>query len=787
MKAYGGAVRTVRSGAILGVVAQVAVLAALAAGGGLTGAGLAIGLVCGLVSSLGLALALSWDGADGPRPADWVTLTRSVLVAGVAALVASSFAGPVPRDTFLSMAAVALLLDAVDGAVARRTGTASAIGARFDMEVDAFLILVLSIYDAPRVGGFVLLIGAARYLLGGAGWIWPWLRLAVPYRYWRKVVAAVQGIVLTIVAADFLPRWLAISISLAALSLLLESFGRDVWWMWRRRPVRLENSTQQTGWKRRMRRGSAPVATLLAFLFVWAALLAPDRLDQFSVMGFLRIPLEGIVALAVLLLLPARAGRWVSVVLGAVLAVILLVGVLDVGFEQALDRRFDPVSDWSYLGPAFGVLADSVGRSAAVVVAVVAGLALVGVLICIPLSARRVARLVTGRRGTGARFLVAFVVLWGAAALVGAQAGPGLPVASAGAVSLASAQIGSVRAGLADQQTFAASISHDPMGITAPANLLTSLRGKDVLLVFVESYGRVAVQGSAFSAGVDAVLTSGTTSLAAKGFQARSGFLTSPTFGGISWLAHATLQSGLWVDSQLRYNQLVAGQRFTLSDAFRRAGWRTVADIPSNYHDWPEGTSFYHYNQIYDNRNVGYHGPDYSYADMPDQYTLAALQRNELAAPDHPPVMAEIDLVSSHTPWAPLPTMVNWNQVGDGSIFNGQPQHGQSPTEVWKSAAGVGQAYGQSIEYSLTALITFVEKYGNDNTVMVVLGDHQPAAIVSGTNPGHDVPISIIAHDPTVLQKIDGWKWQPGLLPGPNAPVSTMDTFRNNFLSAFGS
>ena len=147
-------------------------------------------------------------------------------------------------------------------------------------------------------------------------------------------------------------------------------------------------------------------------------------------------------------------------------------------------------------------------------------------------------------------------------------------------------------------------------GNTPSADLLTGLRGKDVIVAFVESYGRVAVQGSAFSPQVDAVLNAGTKPLRAAGFSSRSAFLTSPTFGGISWLAHSTLQSGLWIDNQQRYDQLVASDRFTLSDAFKRAGWRTVGDVPSNEGDWPEGTSFYHYDKLYDDHNVGYVGPE---------------------------------------------------------------------------------------------------------------------------------------------------------------------------------
>jgi hypothetical protein len=246
------------------------------------------------------------------------------------------------------------------------------------------------------------------------------------------------------------------------------------------------------------------------------------------------------------------------------------------------------------------------------------------------------------------------------------------------------------------------------------------------------------------------------------------------------------LQSGLWIDSQLRYDQLVASNRFTLSDAFKRAGWRTVSDVPSNSRDWPQGTSFYHYDKLYDARNVGYAGPNFSYASMPDQYTLSALHRMELAKPTRAPVMAEIDLVSSHTPWAPLPHLVDWNKVGDGSVFDGMPAQGQSPDVVWRNSNRVRAAYGQSIQYSLSALISFVQTSGNKNLVLVLLGDHQPATIVSGARPDHDVPITIIAHDSKVMDRISSWGWQDGMLPSPHAPVWPMDAFRDRFLTAYG-
>src|SRR4051794_9157764 len=143
-----------------------------------------------------MAAALGRGLARAPRerlgPASWLTLARGSLAVGVAALVADSFGHDPPVALLVALATVALALDLADGWLARRTGTQSDLGARFDGEVDAFLILVLSIYVARIDGAWVLAIGAARYLFLAAEWRLPWMRAPLPPRRWRKVVAAAQ-------------------------------------------------------------------------------------------------------------------------------------------------------------------------------------------------------------------------------------------------------------------------------------------------------------------------------------------------------------------------------------------------------------------------------------------------------------------------------------------------------------------------------------------------------------------------------------------------------------------
>lgn len=523
--------------------------------------------------------------------------------------------------------------------------------------------------------------------------------------------------------------------------------------------------------------------TGLAFVLVWFALLAPNQLSRFSWLAFVRVPVEGLVLLALVLLLPARF-RWMQWLAGGLLGLLLVIRAFDLVLFAVLDRPFNPVTDWGNIGPGIGVVADSIGRSWADVLVIGALLVLVGLLVLVMLAVRRLSGVARRHRVASLRAAVVLGLVWLFALVFGVQLG-GEPVASRSAAGLATEQFDQVRSGLADRHTFAAAVARDSYRDKPAADLLTGLRGKDVLVVFVESYGRVAVQDSAISASVDASVRADTAALGQVGFAARSGFLTSPTFGGGSWLAHSTLQSGLWIDNQQRYNELVAGDRFTLSDAFGRAGWRTVGDIPANTADWPQGTSFYHYDTIYDSRNVGYAGPKFSYATMPDQYVFSAFHRLELAKP-HQQVMAEIDLVSSHTPWTPLPKLVPWNQLGDGSVFDSQPSKGKSPAVLWQHASAVRASYGRSVQYSMASLVSFVQNAHDNNLVLVVLGDHQPSTIVSGNGASHDVPISIVAHDPTVLDQISSWNWQPGLLPDPQAPVWSMDSFRDRFLAAYG-
>ncbi len=215
-----------------GAAGQLVLLSLLTVTTGLGPVGWAAGVAYTLVLATTLTLALRRRGTS-LGPADHVTLTRATLAGCVTALVADTTHPPVVL--LVTVTTVALSLDAVDGRIARRTGTASPLGARFDMEVDAFLILVLSVLVAERLGAWVLAIGAMRYVFVVAGRALPWLNAPLPPSMSRKTVAAVQGIALT--AACVLPATAAVGVTGLALASLTWSFGRDVVWLHARRGV----------------------------------------------------------------------------------------------------------------------------------------------------------------------------------------------------------------------------------------------------------------------------------------------------------------------------------------------------------------------------------------------------------------------------------------------------------------------------------------------------------------------------------------------------------------------
>jgi hypothetical protein len=529
--------------------------------------------------------------------------------------------------------------------------------------------------------------------------------------------------------------------------------------------------------------------TLAAAVLVYLALVVPDSVARVKagtwVPGaFLRVPIEPLFGVALLLAVPARWRRKLALAAGLGLGFVAVLKIVNMGFKVVLGRRFNPVLDWPLFRDAYNALTETDGRLVANLA--VAGAILLAVLVMtvVTWAVRRLARGAVRRRWAARRAVLAGSAVWLTLAASGVTFFPNSPVASDTAADLLKNTVKEIPAALRDQRHFAAASLNDRFRDVPAADLVSGLAGKDVIVGVVESYGRSVLEDPQMSAILDPALRAGDEQLAAAGYTAKSGFLTSSTFGGGSWLAHASFQSGLWINSQQRYRQLTASDRRTLTSTFRDAGWQTVGVEPGNTVAWPEA-SFYGYESVYDSRNLGYRGPKFGWSRMPDQYTLAAFQREVYGKP-HRPLMAEITLTSSHEPWTRVPEMVDWDQVGDGTVFGPMAKRGEPRKQLWSDPDKTRAAYAKSVAYSVDSLISWAKEYGDDNLVLVIFGDHQPMTLVTGPNASHDIPVTIVARDRAVLARTAGWGWEDGLKPSPSAPVWRMDAFRDKFFTAFG-
>ncbi|MFD5819678.1 sulfatase-like hydrolase/transferase [Streptomyces sp. NPDC127038] len=544
------------------------------------------------------------------------------------------------------------------------------------------------------------------------------------------------------------------------------------------------------GWRDRYpvaARTLAWTTTLVAAALVVFALLMPTEADKFQVANFVRLPVEAVFGAALLIILPRRPRIVVAVLTGLALGALTIVNVLDIEFNEYLGRGFNIVLDWSLFGDAQSYLQDTFGNGGALGIAALAVTLVIAILALMTLSVVRLGNLAARNTATATRTTLVLAIAWVTCAALGVQYAKGVPIASEHTVQAIQFKTDQVRNTLRDEAEFAKISKKDDFANTPPSQMLTDLRGKDMIVTFIESYGRSAVEDPLMAPRVDATLTAENKKLTQAGFAAKSGWLTSATYGGSSWLGHSTFLSGLWINNQQRYRTVTAGDHLTLVSAFKKTGdYDTVGVMPGIQKAWPE-QKFYGIDKLYDAHHLGYKGPKFSWSTMPDQYALAAYQRLVHSKKHDKPLMSTIILTSSHQPWAPIPKTVPQDQVGDGSVYNAIEKAGKRPADIITSSPKSKVEYGKAISYSVTSLIDWLVKYGNKNTVLIYLGDHQPIARVSGDHASRDVPVSIVAKDPKVLDRIADWGWTDGLQPAHDAPVWKMSAFRDRFLTSYGS
>jgi hypothetical protein len=304
----------------------------------------------------------------------------------------------------------------------------------------------------------------------------------------------------------------------------------------------------------------------------------------------------------------------------------------------------------------------------------------------------------------------------------------------------------------------------DTLADPLPQSSLARLARADVLILFFESYGASTLDRTEFKDALSERRRSLGQAIEASGRQVVSTRVSSPTFGGASWLAHASFLAGIEVGENRHYQWLLTQTRDTLVHRFAAQGYRTVGLMPGLRRAWPEG-AFYGYEQIYDAASLAYTGPAFGWWRIPDQYALARLDVMELTpASARQPLLVVMNSISSHAPFRPVPPYrADWQ-----ALLGTQP-YGDTVVDNGKDTTGAGDKMGaryvKAVDYVLTYLTGYLKQRAPEDLVLIVIGDHQPAARVSGPDASWDVPMHVITRQAGLIEALTAAGFEPGLEP----------------------
>jgi hypothetical protein len=488
---------------------------------------------------------------------------------------------------------------------------------------------------------------------------------------------------------------------------------------------------------------------------------------------------------AVLVLALLAAHRWwhaPSVVairwLGAMWVLLVIGRYTEVTVSSLYGRNISLYWDLQHVSSVSGMFAvvTNPWLKAGIIVGVPVGLAL------LYLGSRWALEVVAaGTRGHRAQrvlgALAAMVLVCGLSQAVGARLPTGLRVASP-VVAAYAREVGE----------FAYELSGAGVRDLGPPPVLRSdlsrLGGADVFVIFLESYGAVAWQRPHLAEPLVPAMARLDADIVDTGRFVASGLVESTTFGGESWLAHVSLLSGTEIRDPATNVRLMAQERDTMVKLFGRGGYRTVAIMPGMLVAWPEG-AFYGFEQIYDHDGLGYLGPQFGWWDINDQYALARVDALEIEPARDQPAFVFFTTISTHTPFVPAPPyQPDWDRVLTTDPYDADAlDHAWS---AWPDWTNLGPSYLEAFDYALRNIGGYLRLRADRDLVVVLVGDHQPPALVSGEGASWDVPVHVIASRPAVLDRLrERHQFTDTLHPGEQT-VARMDTLLPILLDAFG-
>jgi hypothetical protein len=320
-------------------------------------------------------------------------------------------------------------------------------------------------------------------------------------------------------------------------------------------------------------------------------------------------------------------------------------------------------------------------------------------------------------------------------------------------------------------------------GLGVPSSL-DKLQGADVFIFFVESYGHTVFANERHFPKIRPVMAATEKKLNQHDFWIYSTFLDSPTYGGASWLAHATLAGGVRLDNHMHYNLMITSKAKTIARFFNDAGYRTISAMPGTQWPWPQG-DFFGYQEKYYAWNFDYKGPMYGWSTMPDQYVLDFIFRREIQQRTRP-LFIEFVLISSHAPFHRQPPLLtDWSRIGTGEIYY-ELETVTFPI-VWPDLSNAADAYVAAITYDLNVISEFIVQCMHGNALIIILGDHQPNVQITGKNQPWSVPVHVISRTHALLEPFRNRGYTTGLIPTQPPPYRGMETFLYDFLADFST
>jgi hypothetical protein len=484
-----------------------------------------------------------------------------------------------------------------------------------------------------------------------------------------------------------------------------------------------------------------------------------------------------------LLLIPlAMAARsekktlWGMIALTWMLFLVLrLIRIGDTVVPMYLDRPFNLYIDSGYLFGLYDLLKTTSGQGGFLLSAAYAAMAVLGFCLINWYAWRLAARAFANNR-------IRFSFLGGSALILAAGLLWGWQPAKPSALVRLGQEIRSIHRQTEQQKAFVARLEQTAKAREALPTTLHGLGGADVLLFIVESYGQVVFSQSQYRQGMIGTMTRFGKTLSEHGFEAVSSNLLSPTYGGSSWLAHGTLETGVRVGNDLENAALLRSAVQPLAALFRRNGYRSIAVMPGTRFAFPQG-SYFGYDQDYYAWHFDYRGPPFGWAPMPDQFVLDWVRRREVQTRTQP-LFIRFALISSHAAFSVQPPfIVDWETIGNGSLY--QQREPITFPVTWPDLKNAGPAYLRSLDYEFAVLGDYLARFVDGDALIIILGDHQPNLQLTGPGESWSVPVHIISRNPRLLQPFRQRGYTPGLIPAQPLPHAGMETFFPGFLEDF--